>query len=49
MAQTYPTRPVVIVVPFADRNHDAIMRIGGEAPGRRAHSAIACPKNRNLK
>src|SRR3954463_16119928 len=21
-----------------DRNHDAVMRIGGEAPGRRAHS-----------
>jgi hypothetical protein len=22
-----------------DRNHDAVMRIGGEAPGRRAHPA----------
>src|SRR4051812_28620241 len=25
-----------------DRNHDAVMRIGGEAPGRRAHSQERC-------
>jgi|ERR1700756_4048753 hypothetical protein len=27
------------VDPCADRNHDAVIRIIGEAPGRRAHSA----------
>src|SRR4051794_15694090 len=32
-----------------DRNHDAVMRIGGEAPGRRAHSQERCQHHGRLR
>jgi hypothetical protein len=32
------SRTCIRSIPFEDRNHDAVMRICGEAPRRRAHS-----------